>query len=65
MAISSEFDALRTTLEALRGHGVIPGVAERLGAGQGQFTTELGSTMPATPGTRSVAVRRSTPGTEA
>ena len=45
MAISSEFDALRATLDALRGHGVIPGVAEQLDAGRGQFTAELGSTV--------------------
>ena len=45
MAMSAEFDALRATLDALRGHGVIPGVAERLGAGRERFTAELGSTV--------------------
>ncbi len=47
MAISAEFDALRATLDALRGHGVIPGVADRLAAGRPRFTSELGTTVAA------------------
>ncbi len=45
MAIFAEFDALRATLDALRGHGVIPGVAERLGSDREDFTTDLGATV--------------------
>ena len=47
MAISAEFDSLRATLDALREHGVIPGVAERLATGRERFASELGSTVTA------------------
>ena len=45
MAIRAETDALQATLDALRAHGVIPGVAERLTAGRERFTSELGATV--------------------
>ncbi len=45
MAIHAEIDALRPTLDALRGHSVIPGVTERLAAGRVDFTATLGATV--------------------
>ncbi len=45
MVHSAEFDNLRATLEALRGHGVIPGVAERLEARREWFSATLGKTV--------------------
>ena len=45
MAIHAEFEALRATLDALRGHGVVPSVAERLEGRRERFTAELGSVV--------------------
>ena len=45
MATNAELDALRSTQDALREHGVIPGVSERLGARRRRFIAELGGVV--------------------